>query len=75
MRSNSLRSIFNRFHVVNVRKAFPGFAEGDTVKTRKDGRTVSIPGFSRIFVLTVPQESEVDSVIALLQEVPGCGIC
>lgn len=64
LRSSSLRSVFDRFRVANIRKAFPEFAEGDSVRILKDGRTVSIPRFSRIFVLTVPQEADVDSTIA-----------
>ena len=71
IRSQKLSEAFSRFSISGLRKAFPDFIEADTLKTLEDGRTISLPRFSRIFRLTVPDVTLVDTAVAMLKNIPG----
>jgi hypothetical protein len=69
--SQVLRQALNRFGVQSLAKAMPDFGDADTVRIAEDGRRISIPKFSRIFRIQVPDRAQIDSAIAALSRVPG----
>lgn len=70
IRSSEFRSALQKFNIKTLSKAFPNFADSDTIRFNK-GIPDKIPQFSRIFSLHVPEVSDIDFVIEELVNLPG----
>jgi hypothetical protein len=66
-----LRGVFDRFQVETIAKAFPDFADADTVRNDGAGGLIKMPQLSRIFRLNLPQNVQLDSAIIAFSKIPG----
>lgn len=70
VRSPEFMSVMQNFNIRTIAKAFPNFADSDTIRFNK-GIPVKIPQFSRIFSVHVPKITDIDFVIEELEKLPG----
>jgi subtilisin family serine protease len=66
-----LRQSFDRWGVQTIGKAFPNFTDADTSMARSDGKKIKLPQFSRIYVITLPSNTNMDSAISSFCKIPG----
>ena len=63
IKSKSLDKAMKKIELKSVKKAFPDFAETDTVKIRENGKKIKLPNMSRIYVLKLKKKDDIERVI------------
>lgn len=69
--SQALAKAINQIHPEAIAKAFPNWADSDTIRIREDGVRVRLPQVSRIFRIQMQSEADVDIAIARLSKEPS----
>ncbi|MBC8346990.1 MAG: S8 family serine peptidase, partial [Candidatus Marinimicrobia bacterium] len=66
IRSQTLKQTMGGIQLNVIAKAFPNWADSDTIRVREDGVRVKLPQVSRIFLFRFLNESDVDTAVARL---------
>ena len=69
--SKTLFQAFNQNKIQTISKAFPDFTDSDTLRSVDNRTIVKIPQLSRIFRVTVSNQTNIDSAISILSKIPG----
>jgi subtilisin family serine protease len=70
IRSEELKTAFLNSNVKSIGKAFPNWANRDSIVVRSNGETVELPPFQRIFILNFEDEAGVNIAINILNKLP-----
>ncbi len=66
VKSSALAANLQKTRAISIAKAFPDWQAKDSIQTRKDGTSVKVPSFHRIFKLTFATKAEADSALKIL---------
>lgn len=71
IKSSSLTTAMTRSRTTGISKAFPNWADKDSLVKRLDGILVKMPSFQRVFTLTFDTEAEAEAAINALKQSPA----
>ncbi len=66
----NLRRVMSEFNVREIESGFPDFRSEDTLRVLQDGRVYRLPDWTNLFVITLPEHVNRDTVIARLERLP-----
>ncbi len=66
----NLRRVMSEFNVREIESGFPEFRSEDTLRVLQDGRVYRLPDWTNLFVITLPEHVNRDTVIARLERLP-----
>jgi thermitase len=66
----NLRRVMSEFNVREIESGFPEFRSEDTLRVLQDGRVYRLPDWTNLFIITLPEHVNRDTVIARLERLP-----